>query len=40
MRSIGLAVILGVGFVLAPVAVNAQPPDRLYRIGMLERTPA
>jgi len=39
MRSIGLAVILGVGFVLAPVAVNAQPPDRLYRIGMLERTP-
>jgi len=39
MRLIGLAVILGVGFVLAPVAVNAQPPDRLYRIGMLERTP-
>src|SRR5438128_7823960 len=39
MLLIGLAVILGVGFVLAPVAVNAQPPDRLYRIGMLERTP-
>ena len=38
MRLIGLAVILGVGFVLASVAVNAQPPDRLYRIGMLERT--
>ena len=39
MLLIGLAVILGVGFVLAPVAVDAQPPDRLYRIGMLERTP-
>jgi len=38
MRRIGLAVILAVGFVLAPLAVNAQPADRVYRIGMLERT--
>jgi len=38
MRRIGLAVILAVGFVLAPLAVKAQPADKVYRIGMLERT--
>ena len=40
MLLIGLAVVLGVGIALSPVGVNAQPADKLYRIGMLERTPA
>ena len=40
MQLIGLAVILTLGFVLAPIAVKAQPPDKLYRIGMLARTSA
>jgi len=40
MRRIGLAVILTAGFALASIAVEAQPPDKIHRIGMLERTPA
>ncbi|PYN84755.1 MAG: ABC transporter substrate-binding protein [Candidatus Rokuibacteriota bacterium] len=40
MRLIGLAVILTAGFALAPIALVAQPSDKIYRIGVLERTPA
>ncbi len=40
MRLIGLAVICTVGAALATIAVEAQPTDKVYRIGMLERTPA
>jgi len=40
MRSIGLAVVLITGLALAPILLDAQPPDRIYRIGVLERTPA
>ncbi len=40
MRLIGLAVICTVGAALATITVQAQPTDRVYRIGMLERTPA
>ncbi|MGH7302649.1 MAG: ABC transporter substrate-binding protein [Candidatus Rokuibacteriota bacterium] len=40
MRLIGLAVALAVGFVAASVAVEAQPTDKVYRIGVLERTSA
>jgi ABC-type uncharacterized transport system substrate-binding protein len=39
MRPIGLAVVLAVSFVVDPIAVEAQSPDKVYRIGMLERTP-
>jgi len=38
MRSIRLAVVLTLGFLWAPLAVEAQPPDKVYRIGVLERT--
>jgi putative ABC transport system substrate-binding protein len=43
MRLIGLAVILILGFFIAssaraPIAVEAQPSDKVYRIGVLERT--
>jgi putative ABC transport system substrate-binding protein len=38
MRLIGLAVVLALSFVLAPLAVDAQPSEKVYRIGMLERT--
>ena len=38
MRLIGLAVVLTLGFLRAPIAVEAQPPDKVYRIGVLERT--
>ena len=37
MRRIGLAVVLAVGLVLAPLATEGQQ-QKLYRIGMLERT--
>ena len=37
MRSIGLAVVLTLGVLWAPLAVEAQPPDKVYRIGVLER---
>ena len=40
MRQIGLTVILTVGVALAPIAVKAVPPDKIHRIGILERTPA
>ena len=40
MRLIGLAVICAIGAMLAPIAVEAQAPDKVYRIGMLERTSA
>jgi ABC-type uncharacterized transport system substrate-binding protein len=40
MRLIGLAVILTVSGALAPIALTAQPSDKIYRIGVLERTPA
>src|SRR5262247_2314952 len=39
MRSIVLAVALGVACSLAPIALVAQPSDKTYRIGVLERTP-
>jgi putative ABC transport system substrate-binding protein len=40
MRLIGLAIICTIGASVAPIAVEAQAPDKVYRIGMLERTPA
>jgi ABC-type uncharacterized transport system substrate-binding protein len=40
MRLIGLAVICAIGANMAPIAVAAQAPDKVYRIGMLERTSA
>jgi putative tryptophan/tyrosine transport system substrate-binding protein len=40
MRLIGLAIICTIGATLASIAAEAQPPDKVYRIGMLERTPA
>jgi putative ABC transport system substrate-binding protein len=38
MRLIGLAVILALSLTLAPLAVDAQLSEKVYRIGMLERT--
>jgi hypothetical protein len=39
MRLIGLAVILAIGFPLAPLAVNAQQPaGKVWRIGILFQT--
>ena len=38
MRLIGLAVILALSLFVAPLAVDAQPSEKVYRIGMLERT--
>jgi len=35
MRLIGLAVILAVSFILAPLAVEAQPSPKMWRIGFL-----
>ena len=40
MRLIGLAVVLAVGLVLAPLAVEAQQPGQMYRIGFLSGTAA
>jgi ABC-type uncharacterized transport system substrate-binding protein len=40
VRLIGLAVICAIGAALAPIALEAQPADKVYRIGMLERTSA
>ncbi len=36
MRLIGLAVVLALGLTLAPLAVGAQRPEKVYRIGILE----
>jgi len=36
MRLIGLAVVLAVGLVLAPLAAEAQQPGKVSRIGVLE----
>jgi putative ABC transport system substrate-binding protein len=38
MRLIALAVVLAISVLLAPRLVEAQPPQKVYRIGMLERT--
>ena len=38
MRLIGLAVVITLNLLLAPLAVDAQPSEKVYRIGMLERT--
>src|SRR5713101_7059216 len=38
MRLIGLAVILTVSFILAPLAAEGQQAGKIYRIGMLETT--
>jgi putative ABC transport system substrate-binding protein len=38
MRLIGLVVVMTLNLLLAPLAVDAQPSERVYRIGMLERT--
>ncbi len=38
MRMIGLAVVITLNLLLAPLAVDAQPSEKVYRIGMLERT--
>jgi putative ABC transport system substrate-binding protein len=38
MRRMFAALILALGLVAAPLAVDAQRPEKLYRIGMLERT--
>jgi hypothetical protein len=36
MRLIGLAVVLAVSLILAPLAVEAQQPGTVSRIGVLE----
>jgi putative ABC transport system substrate-binding protein len=38
MRLIGLVVVMTLNLLLAPLAVDAQPSEKVYRIGMLERT--
>lgn len=38
MRLIALAVVITLSLSLAPLAVDAQPSEKVYRIGMLERT--
>jgi putative ABC transport system substrate-binding protein len=40
MRLIGLAVVLALGLTLAPLAAEAQPLDRVYRVGFLGQTSA
>src|SRR4030095_219562 len=40
MRLIGLAVVLAVGLVLAPLAVEAQPAGTVHRIGFLGNSTA
>ena len=40
MRPIKLAVVCTIGVALAAIGVAAQPADKVYRIGMLERTAA
>ena len=39
MRLIGLAVVLSVSLTFAPLAAEAQPPGRVYRIGILLAAP-
>ena len=39
MRLIGLAVLLTLGLVLAPLAAGAEPTGRVYRIGILGTKP-
>jgi ABC-type uncharacterized transport system substrate-binding protein len=39
MRLIGLAVVLAVGLTLAPLAVEAQPAGKVWRIGVLSTVP-
>jgi putative tryptophan/tyrosine transport system substrate-binding protein len=39
MRLIGLAVVLALGLVLAPLAVEAQPTSKIPRIGILQSYP-
>jgi putative tryptophan/tyrosine transport system substrate-binding protein len=38
MRRIGLAVVVALSLTLAPLASEAQQAEKVYRIGMLERT--
>src|SRR6185503_14105392 len=38
MRVIGLAVVITLNLLIAPLAVDAQPSEKVDRIGMLERT--
>jgi putative ABC transport system substrate-binding protein len=40
MRPIKLAVVCTIGAALVTIGVAAQPTEKVYRIGMLERTPA
>ena len=35
MRMIGVAVVLAVGLILAPLAAEAQPAGKVWRIGVL-----
>jgi len=35
MRPFGLAVVLALGLVLAPLAAGSQPTEKVYRIGWL-----
>jgi ABC-type uncharacterized transport system substrate-binding protein len=39
MTTIVLLVTLALGFLVAPLAAEAQPPDKVYRIGYLDTTP-
>jgi putative ABC transport system substrate-binding protein len=39
MRLIGLAVVLTVSLTLAPLAVEGQPPGKVYRVGLFAITP-
>ena len=38
MRLIGLAVVLTLSLILAPLAAGAQQTGKVYRIGVLETT--
>ena len=38
MRRIGLAVVLALGFTLAPLAAEAQQAGKVYRVGVLNLT--
>jgi hypothetical protein len=35
MRVIGLAVVLALSLIIAPLAVEAQQPGKVYRVGVL-----
>lgn len=40
LNTVGAIVMLALGILAAPLATDAQPPGKVYRIGMLEMIPA